>query len=191
MEDLSVGWDVCGNGIFFAPLLFWCLASFAKRYWFSSWIHMCIFLISSVHMRKKAQLWYWGVYDELLSYLWNLFWHLIILSILLRMESTLWLQPTTFLKNILGWEWGQVSWSREIMPFNHNFLKPWLSLPSDVQVVSWCPVIQTSITQLGSDLDLKQKSHHSLIMAIWSMILTFLHFQWGRKSSFKICPLRN
>lgn len=86
-------------------------------------------------------------------YMWRAIWlfvehflSLIMLRILLRVEPTLWLQPATFFWT-LGWEWGQISWSRKIMPFNQNCLKLWLPLPSGVWVVSWCSIIQTSITQ--------------------------------------------
>lgn len=69
---------------------------------------------------------------------------LLLLSI-----SILWLQqaiPPPFFIWTLEWEWDQMSWSRKIMFFNQNCLKLWLPLPSGVRVVSWCSILQTSIT---------------------------------------------
>lgn len=55
-----------------------------------------------------------------------------------------------------------------------------LELPKTMvsQMISWYSVIQTSITQPKRIIALKQKSYPSIIMAIWSMFLTFLHFQY-------------
>lgn len=162
-----INWMIfCGRGIFFATILTWCLAS---------WEIMIFLLHSYVHLPH-----FQCSYEERKHNHGNLQY---IVSYWLPVEPflpliTLGIQPATpplFLNTRMGMRPNKLK---------HKYYA-FLGLPKTMvaQMVSWCSVIQTTITQPKVILDLKQKFYPSVIMAIWSLILTLLHFQYCEREN--------